>query len=157
VNQLETKVVEYCAAAKQLTEWRKKRFFKKSEDVLHQMIEEDVLREKLEQLEPEIDDEFEFAVKTAQDWGQISGIPDMVLDVAARSAEIDWCPSRGVSLRHPTHELISCQTLVREAANASNRYSASDVGSRRTLKSRLQAIYLALGDLVSETWQRRKN
>jgi hypothetical protein len=156
MNQLETKLVEYCATAKRLAVFQNTRFFRKDSEVLRHMIEEDCMREDLQKLESEIDSEFEFAVATARDWGEISGIPDMAMDIVLRASESNAAISRGVSVRNPHHSLVSLGKLIEWAVSAAQRHSTSSGEARKSIGAQLQIIYLSLGDLVSHEWQRRK-
>lgn len=130
LNPLETRIVEYAAG-----------YFINSQ--------------YLDEIEKEIDSEFTFAIKTAKDWGEISGLPDTVMDICIRASGIDWCISKGPTVRNRVDGAISLGKLVCEALGASNRYSVGDVGERKVIKRELQTIYLTLGDYISQEWAKR--
>jgi len=156
MNVLETKLVEHVALAKQLSDSRRQRTFKSPAQALDRLLQEDYLRDRPTALESEIDSEFSFAVKTAKDWGEISGLPDTVLDICVRSAGIDWVASRGPRVSGGTHSLVSFSKCLKWAENAANHYSTAGVEQRKALKTRLQTIYLALGDLIGAEWAKTR-
>ena len=108
--------------------------------------------ENLGKLEAQLDSEFFFAIKTAKDWGQISGIPETVMDICARSTGIDFVATRGPRLKNPVSGKESFSSLLKRALNAAQGYSNGE--DRREYKAILQNVYLAIGDLVNQEWKR---
>lgn len=160
MNMIESYVLLLAASNHRLEELQNQRHTspKTYPTELSMMIqEEDSLRKDMKYLVNEIDKEFNSFVENSWEWGAISGLPDLVLDIAARAAGARYVATRGVLVRIAVSPLLSFGKLVIEAVNTATELFNAEVRDTSRLKARLDLVYSTLNSLVAEEWNRKVN
>ena len=157
-NRIENLLLLLAASNQRIEVLQKQKYGKHNPVDFSLMVEEqDSLRRDKKSFLTALDSEFNETITKARDWGDVSGLPDMVLDIASRAAGCRYTPSRGVFVKIPVSPLLSFGKLSLEAVDAATEVSNASAIDVLFWIHRLDIIFGTLNALLSQCWAERKH